>query len=211
MRRKKLRLVLFAMVLALVGTAMLQGREAGKPKPSEKPVLLSPDHLITKNSAGPVRLGMTVAQARKALPKQKFSRTADGEGLALIEVKSGETLEMILYAGEDNAESPINEKARVQAISVFGERYMTAEGVHPGMPLRDVEKKYGKLTGISMSEIEMREYAEFSKKPASMLLKVGLPEIGIAGKYAEGKRETKTYFPSAVVTDIEISENTSGN
>ena len=154
---------------------------------------------------------MTVAQARKALPKQKFARTADGEGLALIEVKSGETVEMILYAGEDNSESPINEQAKVQVISVFGEKYRTAEGVHPGMPLREVEKRYGKLTGINMSEIEMREYAEFSRKPAGLLLKIGLPEIGVAGKYAEDKRETKTYFPSAVVTAIEISKNSSDN
>ncbi len=171
MKYKNMRFVVFA-ALAFIGAAMVQGRETGTSKPPEKPVPLSPTHLITKNSAGPVRLGMTVAQAPKALPKQKFARTADGEGLALIEVKSGQILEMILYAGEDNAESPINEQDKVQAISVFGEKYRTAEGVHPGMPLREVEKKYGKLTGISMSEIEMREYAEFPKKPASLLLKV---------------------------------------
>jgi hypothetical protein len=145
------------------------------------------------------------------MPKQKFSRTTDGEGLALIEVKNGQALEMVIYAGEDNSERPINEQAKVQAVSVFGKEYRTTEGVHPGMPLTEVEKKYGKLTEIVMSEIEQREYAEFSKKPASLLLKVGLPEIGVAGKYAEGKRKTKTYDPLAVVTDIEISENTSGD
>jgi hypothetical protein len=78
------------------------------------------------------------------------------------------------------------------------------------MPLKEVEKIYGKLTGITQSEIEMREYAEFSKKPAGLAFKVGLPEIGIAGKYAEGKRETKSYFPSAVVTDIEIHQASPG-
>jgi len=211
MRYKSLRLTVCAVFLAIVGAAMLQGQEANKSKPSDKKVFSSPALLITKNSAGSVRLGMTIAQARKILPKQKFSRTTDGEGLALIEVKNGQALEMILYAGEDSSESPINDQAKVQAIFVLGEKYMTAEGVHPGMLLSEVEKKYGKLTEIIMSEIESREYAEFSKKPASLLLRVGLPEIGIAGKYAEGKRETKAYVPSAVVKNIEISENTSGN
>jgi hypothetical protein len=75
------------------------------------------------------------------------------------------------------------------------------------MPLREVEKKYGKLINIGMSEIESREYAEFARQPAGLLFQAGLPDIGIAGKYPEGKRETTVYAPSAIVTNIEIYGN----
>jgi hypothetical protein len=199
-----LRFLGCAVVLATAGTALLQGREAGKPTPPASSA--SSALRITSSSAGPVRLGMTVAEARKALPKHRISRTTDGEGLALIEVKKGDTVEMVLYAGEENPDKPIAEKAKVEAVSVYGPAYATAEGVHPGMTLREVEKRYGKLTSITMSEIEAREYADFARKPAGLQLRVGLPEIGIAGKYAEGKRETKAYAPSAVVTSIEINK-----
>jgi len=204
MRHRIERSLILLSVLVLAGATTIQGRAAETSKASGAKKLSSPATLITKNSVGPIRLGMSVAQARKAVPKLKFARTTDGEGMALIEVKGGETADMVLYAGEDDAEGPIHENAKIQLIKVFGQAYKTANGVHPGMPLREVEKKYGKLTNISMSEIESREYAEFARQPAGLLFQVGLPEIGIAGKYPEGKRETAVYVPSAVVTNIEI-------
>ena len=167
---------------------------------------LNPQQII-HGSVGPVRIGMTVAEVRQALPKLQLGRTEDGDGLALIEVKNNEALEMTLYAGETNAKGPIDEQARVQLISVFGETYKTAEGVHVGMPLSEAEKRYGKITGIDMSEMESREYAHFSNPPAGLSFRVGLPEIGIAGIYPEGKRETKDYAPSAIVNIIEVSGN----
>lgn len=150
---------------------------------------------------------MTVSQVRQVLPELQLGRTTDGEGMALIEVKNDEELEMILYAGEENADSPINENSTVQFIQVFGEMYKTTEGVHAGMPLREVEKRYGSLSEINMSEIESREYAQFSSQPAGLSFRVGLPDIGVAGIYPEGKRETKEYVPSAVVSFIEVYGN----
>lgn len=205
MSHKKTISLLFASIF-LIAATMVQGRETEKPKVPETQKA-SPAQLIAKDSVGPVRLGMTIAQVRKALPKQRFARTTDGEGMALIEVKNGEVLEMILYAGEENPNGPIDEQAKVQLISVFGETYMTAEGVHPGMPLAEVEKRYGKLASITMSEIESREYAEFATHPVGLSLRVGLPDYGVAGKYPDGKRETKTYVPSAVVRIIEVYGN----
>jgi len=166
---------------------------------------LNPQQII-QGSVGPVRIGMTVAQVRQALPELQLGRTEDGDGLALIEVKNKETLEMTLYAGETKANGPIDEQARVQLISVFGETYKTPEGVHVGMPLSEAEKRYGKITGIDMSEMESREYAHFSNPPARLSFRVGLPEIGIAGIYPKGKRETKDYAPSAIVNIIGIGK-----
>lgn len=198
--------LLFASIF-LIAAAMVQGRETEQPKKVPETQKAPPAQLITKNSVGPVRLGMTVAQVRKALPKLRFARTTDGDGMALIEVKNGEVLEMTLYAGEENPDGPIDNQAKVQLISVFGETYMTAEGVHPGMPLAEVEKRYGKLASITMSEIESREYAELSAHPVGLSLRIGLPDYGVAGKYPEGKRETKAYVPSAVVRIIEVYGN----
>jgi hypothetical protein len=107
--------------------------------------------LIAKNSVGPVQLGMTVAQVRKALPQARLARTTEGDGIAMIEVKQGTAVEMVLYAGEADPEGPIAERARVEVIAVLGETYSTAEGAHPGMLLRDVEKIYGKLVKITLS------------------------------------------------------------
>jgi hypothetical protein len=85
---------------------------------------------------------------------------------------------------------------------VFGETYRTAEGIHVGMPLSEAEKQYGKIT--DMSEMESREYAHFANPPAGLSFRVGLPDIGIAGIYPEGKRETKDYAPTAIVNIIEV-------
>ncbi len=166
---------------------------------------LSPSQ-ITANSVGPVQLGMTVAQARQALPTFSFGRSTDGEGMALIEVRSAGVVEMVLYAGEGDSQSPINDLASLQAIFVYGSEYATPEGVHPGMPLSDVESRFGKLTEITLSEIESREYADFANKPPGLTIQVGLPEVGLAGNYSEGERRTSAYFPTAVVTNIMISE-----
>lgn len=165
---KKLWLPILASVLAAACTITVPGGSDGG----------SSARRITSNSAGPVRIGMTVAEARKALPGRTLARTTDGEGVALIEVKEGQTLEMLLYAGEENAESPVDEQARIELINVYDSRYQTAESVHPGMPVSEIEAKYGKLTRIVTSEIESREYAEFPKAPAGLSFQVGLPEDG---------------------------------
>jgi hypothetical protein len=44
-------------------------------------------HLITPSAMGRVRLGMILDEARRALPAASFSRTSDGDGAALVEIK----------------------------------------------------------------------------------------------------------------------------
>ena len=198
-----------ATVLALVSVFTLAGvtawgREAETSKPAKAQNGASRAQRITRDSAGPVHLGMTVAQARKAMPGVKFARTTGGDGVALIELKRGETSELMLYAGEADPEGPTDEKAKIEMISVWAPTYQTVEGVHPGMRLDEVEKKYGKLIKITKSEIESHEYAEFTRQPAGLQFRVGLPDIGLAGTYSQGSEETKVYARSAVVTSIEI-------
>ena len=181
-----------------------------------QPQISSPVGMITETSVGPVRLGMTVAQARTALPGLTLGRTTDGEGIALIAVKRGATRLMTLYAGETNPAAPIDERAVIEFVEAQDAGYRTAAGVHPTMPLREVERKYGKLEGIMLSEIEAREYATFANQPAGIKLRVraesgtaipsgaGRP-YSMAGTYGDGETKTNRYAPSAYVFGISIS------
>src|SRR4051812_47300983 len=83
------------------------------------------DHLITPRSVGPVRLGMTVATARKLLKGLRLERTSDGDGVALIAATRGKRTPMVLYAGESDASAPIQEKAKIENIEVTASSYRT--------------------------------------------------------------------------------------
>ena len=51
---------------------------------------------ITKSGIGPIKLGMTLQEARRALPKASFQRTSDGEGIPLVGVQLGSDSVMTL-------------------------------------------------------------------------------------------------------------------
>ncbi len=174
--------------------------------------------LITETSVGALRLGMTVASARKALPGFTLSRTTDGEGVALIAVtklgvdtarkRGGNTL-ITLYAGESNPDARINERAVIEFVEVWDAGYRTAAGVHPKMPLPEVEQKYGKFEEITLSEIEAREYATFANQPTGIQLRV-MNDNGMAGVYPDGQRKATSYAPSSYVSSISIRRRTKG-
>lgn len=154
-------------------------------------------HLITRKSVGSIQIGMNVAQVRELLPNMKLVVSESGDGLKLVEVRDGEDVVMLLVG--DQAQ-PINDRTEIEEAIVCDKRYATEEGVHPGMLLRDVEGIYGKLTSISMSELESREYAGFAQRPTGITLQV---EGGI---YIQGKRETTQFSPNASVLCIYINK-----
>lgn len=161
---------------------------------------------ITSNSAGVVRLGMTVSQARAALKGYKLKRTSDGEGVSLIEVsRSGKAL-MNLFAGEADSGAAINERAKIEFIEVFDANYKTADGVHPQMTVRAAEGKLGKLKKIEVSEIEQREFATFTKKPRNLTFLIRGAEGDYAGVYAEGKRESTKTSAAARIYSISVAQ-----
>ena len=158
---------------------------------------------ITSNSAGKVKLGMTVAEMRRTVAPMKVKRTSDGEGIALIAVTQGRKTVMTVYAGEENPNARINEKARLEQIEVWDTSYSTAGGVHPGMLLRDVERKLGKLVKIVRSEIEAREYAEFTNQPKGIDIRVSGSEE--AGSYPPGESTTSKYRDDARIFSILVT------
>ena len=161
------------------------------------------NYLIGTYSAGPVRTGMTIAQAKAALPGHVFKRTSDGEGLALVAVEKSGELQMTLFAGEDDPESAIDNAAKIEYIEVFGKMYHTPFGVRPGMTIADAEKKAGKLKEIFTSEIEAREFATFADEPDGYNIRV-LGKNREAGIYASGSDKTSRYSSGAYVFSIGV-------
>ena len=159
---------------------------------------------ITSNSAGAVKLGMTVAQMRRAVAPMKVKRTSDGEGIALIAITQGNRPVMTVYAGEENPRARINERAKLEQIEVWDSSYTTAQGLHPGMPLRDVETKIGKLVKIVRSEIEAREFAEFTHQPSGIDIRV-IGNDEEAGSYPMGDSTTSKYRDDARIYSLIVS------
>ena len=103
-----------------------------------------------------VELGMTLGQARRAVPNAKFERTSDGDGAALVSVTLAGGASMILSAEEDDSEAPIDWAQIIKSIETFSPAFQTPEGVRPGSLVVDVEKIFGRTTEIVQSEIESR-------------------------------------------------------
>jgi hypothetical protein len=156
--------------------------------------------LILPGRIGRIELGMTIAQAREAIPSATFERTADGDGVALVAVTLGNFEGLLLYAGEEDPRAPIDGSKRIERMEAVGAAFRTPEGVHPGSPIADVERTYGRTTRIVRSEIESREFIEFQHSPLAYVFR-----LNGTGEFPEGSRETTRYDSSAAIQSIEIS------
>jgi hypothetical protein len=155
--------------------------------------------LVTDSAIGPIRLGMTLAQARDALPSATFERSEDGDGAAWISVLvGGESL--ITLASEDDGAGEIDWAQSIALMETFSPSCRTANGVHPGSLVLDVEKTMGKTTKIMKSEIESREYIEFERQPAGMTFR-----LDYTGIFQPGSRETQRFDPAGKIFSIAIS------
>ncbi len=165
-------------------------------------------NLITANSAGKVKMGMTVAEARKAVAPLKLERTSDGEGVALIAVVRGDGNVMTLYAGEEDATAQLNEKARIEQIWVWDRSFKTAEGVHPEMSLAEAGKKYGGVREVTLTEIESREFAKFKNHPEGIEFRL-VGKDDYAGVYPPNADRTTSFNPGAYIFSINVTGNDS--
>jgi hypothetical protein len=161
----------------------------------------APDrHLVSDSAVGPVRLGMTLDKARRALPAARFERTSDGEGVALVEVTLDSGGSMVLYAGEDDPEAPIAGAARIEMIETFSPAFHTADGVRPGSLVTDAQRVYGGIRSIVRSEIESREYIEFERQPAGLLFR-----LDYTGIFPPDSSTTTEHEPGARIHSIAVS------
>jgi len=182
-----------AALVGIEGEASQNGDSTGAEDPN----------LITANSAGAIKIGMTVSDARQALPGAVFSRTSDGEGIALISVdQDGENL-MYLYAGEYDPDAPIDESATIGQIEVRGESFRTVDGIQVGTAIEEIEALLGEVDQIMMSEIESREYADFVNQPSGLAFRLSHVS-DTAGLYRNGEMISTRYRPDAFVYSIEV-------
>lgn len=137
-----------------------------------------PARVISEKGIGPIRLGMTLGEARKAVPGATFKRTGDGDGAALVEITLARDVTMQVWADEEDPSKPIDWRKKIQNIETFSKAFRTAGGAHPGMKVSDANRIYGATKAIETSEIESRQFITFEKHPAGMLFR--LDETGRA-------------------------------
>jgi len=154
---------------------------------------------IDAKAVGALRLGMTVAQARRALKGFTITARQDLDQLGILAVARNGTRLLDLYPDQDN---PNKQAAVIEVIRVYDPECATVDGVHPGMLLREAEQRYRRVTRLVQTESEPREYAEFAKLPPWISVQVGNGEAGI---YAKGRRCGSSYQPSARITSLWIA------
>lgn len=119
---------------------------------------------LTANSIGGIKLGQTLSQVKRQFPKIKLAQTQDAEGAALTEIRLDKNT--VIYAHIDE-----NTK-KIDFLETFSSACQTASGIAPNMPLRDVQTRLGKLKRITLTEIEMRQFAEFTHQPKWLTMRV---------------------------------------
>jgi len=155
--------------------------------------------LIQQDSVGPVHNGMTVAQVRQTLHGSILKPSEDADRLPILTVTRDGLHTMDLYV---DAEEGMKERSKIELIRVFDGGCATRDGVHPGMPLAEVAKHYGRLKRLRVTDTESREYAEFERTPEWLEIQAG---NGQGGVYPPGKRCTPTASPSAHIASLWVS------
>jgi hypothetical protein len=157
-------------------------------------------NLISTSGIGRILLGMTLAEVRRALPGAKFARTSDGDGNALVETTLARKQSVLLWADEHDPGLPIDWSRTIKTLETFSAAFHTAEGVHPGSQVEDVEKIFGRVKLITKSEIESREYVTFERQPDFLTLR-----LDYTGVFQNHSRETREYRPHAKILSMAVS------
>src|SRR5258708_4232154 len=111
--------------------------------------------LIDSQSVGPIRLGMTVSQVRQTLRSTTLRPSQDGDGLSLLQVMRDRLHTMDLYV---DAKEGVRDRSKIDLIRVYDGACATRDGVHPGMPLAEATRRYGRIHRLMWSGIESRAY-----------------------------------------------------
>lgn len=162
--------------------------------------LVVPQLVFRESGLDKVQLGMTLEDARDALPGSIWKRATDGDGLALIEVFFGRERIMQVFAAEESPSSPVDWKRKITYIESFSPVAVTADGVAVGSSVSAAEKVYGPLLGLSRSEIESREYVKFVKQPMYLIIR-----SNYGGIYDDTSRQTIKYKANTAIYSIAIS------
>ena len=155
--------------------------------------------LISTNSVGPVKIGMSAARAQKLLRPLFVTKGVNVfEGDMYSEVKQGKRVVMTF----------IEYFRKITSIEVFDTSYQTAKGVHVGMLLNEVEEKYGKLIHLRYEGFDDAEYADFENLPKGIAITVAVKgEKGQVGTYPENRNKTTKFKDGIYVKSIIVMDH----
>ena len=153
---------------------------------------------ITPEGIGGVKLGQTLAQVKRAFPHMKVRSESDAEGVEMWRLPVAPNA--VVYAHVEEGR-----RGRIDFLETFSAACQTQDGVHPAMRLTQVAQKWGRLNHITMSEIEMRQFAQFARQPARIGLRVEGGDFGTQAADAELPLSTSKASPSAKVLSIQIA------
>ena len=154
--------------------------------------------MITPEGIGGVKLGQTLAQVKRAFPHMKVRSESDEEGVELWRLPVAPNA--VVYAHLEEGR-----RGRIDFLETFSAACRTKDGVHPAMRLTQVAQKWGRLNHITMSEIEMRQFAQFARQPARIGLRVEGGDFGTQAADVELPLNTSKASPGAKVLSIQIA------
>ncbi len=128
---------------------------------------------IHANGMGGVKIGQTLSQVKRQFPQARFSATRDAEGALFTAIQFNRQTEILAHIDEDTG--------KIDFLETFSAACKTADGIHPKMPLREVVKRWGSLKQITMSEIEMRQFAEFPRQAKWLTVRVDGGDFSAVG------------------------------
>lgn len=220
-RASFLRSLLVAVLLG--GCSILEGPDIGTGRPDAKSSAahqsprLKPaganagaSFLITSSGIGAAQLGWTFAELKKGIAGVSAEHEPFLVDFAAIPVRRDDEVHLyIVY--EENA--PLQDIDIVTMLSTNHPTYRTAEGVGPGVSIKDAAAIYGEAEFVYNVDNESREYVTFAKGPAGRIWfrprrrSSDLDYAGIYSDAADGSIfRTTSYHDDAVIEWVDINQ-----
>ncbi len=218
--------------MKILGFAVLMGclaMTACSTSPSgSSPVTQGPDWRVSPGSAGPIRLGMTIVQARESLDPgyqlvdppnlalRSQSPLPDSMGSELgspalhvlndlfsVRDPSGTRVMEFLMSNPADPENPGN---RIVMISAISPRFSTAEGVRPGNRIAEVVHIYGPASLLDSDNGGFgREWVVFRNGPGGIRFQASRANEGpLAGIYGASSLTTSSYVTGSKIQALVI-------
>lgn len=165
--------------------------------------------IISATRIGSARLGMTLGQLKQVLgEKAKFQVLSpflvDLDAISVTQ--SGKVQYYILYP----AGTTLSDSNSIELLLTDNPSFRTAEGVGPGIPLKQAEAVYGDVTLSYNTQNESREQVRFTNQPAqSLLFQPTAPGQQFAGIYPSSSgeyNETKIFRESASIRSVIVRQ-----
>ncbi|MEG4404594.1 hypothetical protein [Microcoleus sp. MON2_D5] len=161
---------------------------------------------ISERGIGAAKLGMTFGELKKALGSTALFKVervmVDFEGVAVSQ--SGKVQYWIIYPGR----TKLKDGDVIEELMTDNSNYKTAQGLGPGMTLKQAEAIYGKATLGYNTSYEPVEVLVFANQPNKKIMFAPKAEgrryAGIYGASQGSLHQTNKYQPNAVIRQVRV-------